>query len=95
LKISGGAQGDTITMTTGDGAEGGQQKRTTSAEPVARPLHPLHQLTTYELRDYRRDLEQAIAFFDKQDPVPPARGRLQARLDDVLAEQDQRARVTR
>jgi hypothetical protein len=33
-------------------------------------------LTTYELRDYRRELEQATAFFDRQDPVPPARDRL-------------------
>ena len=28
---------------------------------VAQPAHPLPQLTTYELRDYRRDLETAIA----------------------------------
>ena len=57
---------------------------------VDKPKHPLHALTTYELRDFRRDLERAIAFFDRQDPVPPARHRLQARLDDVLAEQDSR-----
>jgi hypothetical protein len=66
------------------------------AEPVpAEPKHRLTQLTTYELRDYRRQLESAIAFFDRQDPVPPARGRLQARLDEVLAEQDDRARLAR
>ena len=35
------------------------------------PKHPLHAMTTYELRDYRRELERAIAFFDSQDPVPP------------------------
>ena len=57
------------------------------------PKHPLHALTTYELRDYRRDLESAIAFFDRQAPVPPARDRLQARLDDVIAEQDDRKRL--
>jgi hypothetical protein len=57
------------------------------------PKHPLHAMTTYELRDYRRQLEQAIAFFDKQDPVPPARHRLQTRLDAVLAEQDERVRI--
>jgi hypothetical protein len=62
---------------------------------VAAPQHPVHALTTYELRDYRRQLESAIAFFDRKDPVPPARGHLQARLDDVLAEQDERARVAR
>jgi hypothetical protein len=62
---------------------------------VDQPKHQLHALTTYELRDYRRQLEGAIAFFDRQDPVPPARRRLQARLDDVLAEQDDRARLAR
>jgi hypothetical protein len=59
---------------------------------IAEPKHPLHALTTYELRDYRRDLERAIEFFDRQSPVPPAR-RLQARLDEVIAEQDDRART--
>ena len=59
------------------------------------PKHPLPALTTYEIRDHRRELEQAIAFFDRQTPVPPARARLQARLDDVLAEQDDRARLAR
>jgi hypothetical protein len=48
-------------------------------------------MTTFELRDYRRQLEGAITFFDKQDPVPPARNRLQATLDAVLAEQESRA----
>ena len=64
-------------------------------EPVTvdQPKHPLHALTTYELRDYRRQLESAIAFFDRQDPVPPARDPLQATLDEVLAEQDQRAEI--
>ncbi len=63
-------------------------------DPVAaEPPHPLPALTTYELRDYRRDLERAIAFFDRQNPVPPARDRLQAKLDDVIAEQDDRARI--
>jgi hypothetical protein len=63
-----------------------------STEPAAveQPKHPLTQLTTYELRDYRRQLEGAITFFDKQDPVPPARDRLQATLDAVLAEQESR-----
>lgn len=67
-----------------------------TAEPVtAEPQHPLHQLTTFELRDYRRQLESAIAYFDRQDPVPPARDRLQARLDAVLAEQEARRRIVR
>jgi hypothetical protein len=63
---------------------------TAEVEP---PTHPLPAMTTFELRDYRRQLESAITFFDKQDPVPPARGRLQARLDSVLAEQESRARL--
>ena len=65
------------------------------AEPVTveQPKYRLTQLTTYELRDYRRELEQAIAFFDRQDAVPPARDQLQARLDAVLAEQDERASI--
>jgi hypothetical protein len=50
-------------------------------------------MTTYELRDYRRDLERAIAFFDRQSAVPPARDRLQAKLDGVIAEQDDRKKL--
>jgi hypothetical protein len=57
------------------------------------PEHPLPAMTTYELRDYRGDLEAAIAFFDRQTSVPPARNRLQATLDDVIAEQDDRKRL--
>jgi hypothetical protein len=66
---------------------------TTEPVTVDPPEHPLHALTTYELRDYRRELETAIAFFDGQASVPPARARLQARLDDVVAEQDDRRRL--
>jgi hypothetical protein len=60
---------------------------------VDEPKHPLHALTTYELRDYRRRLESAIASFDRQDPVLRMRDRLQGRLDEVRAEQDERARL--
>ena len=63
------------------------------APSVNQPKHPLPAMTTYELRDYRRDLETAIAFFDRQTPVPPTRNRLQATLDDVIAEQDDRKRL--
>jgi hypothetical protein len=64
-------------------------------EPVTvdQPKHPLHAMTSFELRDYRRQLESAIASFDQQDPVPLARGRLQGKLDDVIAEQDDRKRL--
>ena len=68
---------------------------TTEHMTVDPPKHPLHALTTYELRDYCRELERAIAFFDTQTSVPLARARLQARLDDVVAEQDERARLAR
>jgi hypothetical protein len=65
------------------------------AEPgtVSQPRHRMHALTTYELRDYRRQLETAIAFFDRQDPVPTARRRLQTRLDEVLTEQEDRRKL--
>jgi hypothetical protein len=62
---------------------------------VEKPEHKLSELTTYELRDYRRELEKAIAFFDERHPVPPARAALQARLDAVLAEQADRLRIAR
>lgn len=69
----------------------------TAAQPpaVEKPKHQLSQLTTYELRDYRRELEKAIAFFGRQDPVPSARAALQSRLDAVIAEQDDRVRIAR
>jgi hypothetical protein len=60
---------------------------------VEQPKHPLHALTTYELRDYRRDLERAIECFQSQDPAPPARDVLQARLDAVIAEQESRQKI--
>ena len=60
---------------------------------VEQPEHPLHAMTTFELRDHRRELEIAIAFSDTQNPVPPARDGLQARLDDVIAEQQDRIRL--
>ena len=59
----------------------------------ALPKHPLYALTTSELSDHRRRLENAIAYYDRMDPVPQARGDLQARLDDVIAEQDDRTRL--
>jgi hypothetical protein len=67
------------------------------ADPVTveQPKHAVHALATFELKAYRRQLESAIAFFARQDPVPPARDRLQATLDDVRAEQDERARLAR
>ena len=51
------------------------------AEPVTitPPKNPLHALTTYELRDYRRDLERAIKEIPADAPVQAAlRGKLDA-----------------
>jgi hypothetical protein len=62
------------------------------AEPPAvdPPPHPLHALTTYEIRDYRRLLEQAI-----RGVAPDAliQASLRRKLDAVIAEQDERARI--
>lgn len=65
----------------------------TDPATVAPPKHPLYALTTSELSGHRRQLENAIAYYDRMDLVPQARGDLQARLDDVLAEQDDRTRL--
>jgi hypothetical protein len=64
------------------------------APPVNTPKHPLSEMTTYELRDYRRQLENAIAFFGRQDPVPAVRDDLRATLDAVAAEQESRERLS-
>jgi hypothetical protein len=63
------------------------------ASAVERPKHKLSELTTYELRDYRHALEQAIASAAGQDPGSPTRTVLQGRLDAVVAEQVDRARI--
>ena len=60
---------------------------------VEQPKHPVHAMTTFELKDYRRRLESAVAYFDKQDPVPAVRAELQAALDQVIAEQDDRTKL--
>jgi hypothetical protein len=64
------------------------------AEPatVEQPKHPLPALTTYELRDYRRDLERAIAGIVADAPVQAV---LRRKLDAVLAEQEDRVRMAR
>jgi hypothetical protein len=58
--------------------------------PVSEPEHPLDQLTTWELRDYRSDLECALAAIPAD---APARAQLTARLAAVVAEQDDRAKI--
>jgi hypothetical protein len=48
---------------------------------VHQPKHPMHALTTYELRDHRRELEHAIAFYRKHHPAAPVLTDLRARLE--------------
>jgi hypothetical protein len=58
--------------------------------PIHQPKHPLHALTTYELRDYRRDLENSLKTIT---PGAAIQAELQRRLDAVIAEQESRARL--
>ena len=58
--------------------------------PIHQPKHPLHALTTYELHDYRRDLENAIKTIA---PDAAIQAELRRRLGAVIAEQESRARL--
>jgi hypothetical protein len=55
--------------------------------PIHQPKHPLNALTTYELRDYRRDLENTIKTIAQDAAI---QAELQRRLDAVIAEQESR-----
>jgi hypothetical protein len=57
---------------------------------VEQPPHPVHALTTYELRNYRRELEHSLKALPEHVAI---RGLLQQRLAEVLAEQDSRSRL--
>ena len=57
---------------------------------VEQPKHPLHALTTYELTEYRGKLENAIR---ETSTETRTRAGLSRRLDEVLAEQEDRARL--
>jgi hypothetical protein len=59
---------------------------------VPPPRHPLPALTTYELRNYRRDLEHALAALPERAAV---RALLQGNLAGVLAEQESRLKIAR
>jgi hypothetical protein len=61
-------------------------------EPVAvpPPKHPTHALTTYELRDYQRELEHALRTVPEHAAV---RELLRARLTEVLSEQESRIKI--
>lgn len=56
--------------------------------------HPIPQLTTFELRDLRRDLETMLAMGELPAYTRP-RGELEALLAEVVAEQDDRVRIYR
>jgi len=56
---------------------------------VDQPAHPMHALTTYELRNYRRQLEHALRELPEHAEV---RLLIRQRLDEVLKEQEERTR---
>ena len=57
---------------------------------IQQPPHPMYALTTYELRNYRRELEHSLKTLPEHAQV---RALLQQRLAEVLAEQDSRNRL--
>jgi len=61
---------------------------------VDKPKHPLHALATFELNEYRRQLELAIGYYGKHHPTAPVLAILRKALSDVLAEQEDRARLS-
>jgi hypothetical protein len=63
-------------------------------EPAAvKPArHPLYALTTYELKDRRRELERAIKGIAADAPI---QADVRRALDAVIAEQEDRARSAR
>ena len=75
----------------------GQPARNTAAMPaepaaVGPPRHPLYALTTYELKDRRRELERAIKAIAADAPI---QADVRRALDAVIAEQEDRARSAR
>ena len=63
-----------------------------TAEPVTvqPPEHPMHELTTYELSRYRRELEHALTALPEHAPV---RELLHGKLAEVLAEEHSRTKI--
>ena len=59
-----------------------------------RPLHPVSQMTTSELAEYRQSLERALGL-ETLPPLYASREELQKRLDAVAAEEDERASIRR
>jgi hypothetical protein len=63
------------------------------APGVQTPAHPVHALATFELAGYRRQLEHAIRSCEQDHPAAPALADLYEALAEVIAEQDDRARI--
>jgi hypothetical protein len=63
----------------------------TEPAAVQPPKHPTHALTTYELRDYRRELEHALKTVPEHAVV---RELLQTKLTEVLSEQESRIKIS-
>jgi hypothetical protein len=57
---------------------------------IQQPPHPMPALTTYELTNYRRELEHSLKTIPEHAQV---RALLRQRLTEVLAEQDSRNRL--
>ena len=57
---------------------------------IQQPPHPMPALTTYELKNYRRELEHSLKTLPEHAQV---RALLQQRLTEVLAEQESRNRL--
>jgi hypothetical protein len=83
-------------MTRGWQALTGQQTEVPDAgvihqgRGVTAPKHPVYALTTYELNGLRAALERAVSEIPANAPVPET---LRGNLADVIAEQEQRARI--
>jgi hypothetical protein len=57
-------------------------------------LHPIPQMTTFELTELRRALEERLAM-ETLPPLSLSREELQQQLSEVITEQDERARIRR
>jgi hypothetical protein len=63
-----------------------------TAQHVPTPKHPLYALTTSELSAYKAELEHEV---QDVSPDAPAAADLRRLLDEVLREQEERARIAR
>jgi hypothetical protein len=63
------------------------------ASAPGRPRHPLPALATFELASYRRQLEDAIGSCQREDPAAEVLADLRGALAEVIAEQEDRARI--